>query len=100
MDEDLYIERFKSEQIERKRARDKRFRESHNEERKAYNKKWRAEHPDYRKKYITLYINPSDVGDLIVMLNDYALNRGNTFTYILNRLKRKYPDIAERLSVL
>lgn len=98
MEEDLYKERLKAEQLERKRARDKRFRDAHKEEWKAYIKKWRAEHPGYKKKYITLYINPSDVCELMVMLNDYAMNRGNTFTYILNRMRREYPDIAERLS--
>ena len=47
---------------------------------------------------VNIEIREKDVGDLMVMLMDFRKNRGNTFTYILNELKQRYPALYERLS--
>lgn len=36
-----------------------------------------------------------DIGDFYQMVRDYSLQRGNTFHYLWNELKQRYPNIAK-----
>jgi len=44
---------------------------------------------------IQVTIAERDIGDFYQMVRDYSLQRGNTFHYLWNELKQRFPDIAK-----
>ena len=44
---------------------------------------------------LTIEIPERDIGDFYQMVREYSLNRGNTFHYLWNELKQRFPNMAK-----